>query len=68
MEQHDPGSDKDPQTGHDGPEGFPRRGTDNEETPTRQPHTALCGLHDGGAYLHYNRAHEERKPPGVPAR
>jgi hypothetical protein len=68
LEQHDSRRDKDAQARHDGPQGLPRRGPDHEEAPTREAHSALRRLHDGGADLHHYGAHEERKLTRVLAR
>jgi len=50
-----------------GPQGFPGRGTDNEEIAAPEADPAVCSVHDGGAYIHHHRTHEEWQLTGVPA-
>lgn len=68
VEQHDPSGDKDPQVGHDGPEGLLGRGTDHEEAAPQQADPAVRGVHRRGADLHYYGADETRLIVGLFAR
>uniref|UniRef100_A0A8D8V6H4 Uncharacterized protein n=1 Tax=Cacopsylla melanoneura TaxID=428564 RepID=A0A8D8V6H4_9HEMI len=68
LEQHDARRDQDAQDGHYGSERFPSRSSDHEEATSLQVDSIVRGVYYGGAHLHYNRTHEERKLARVFAR